>query len=401
MDFHHNVFFYYRGQARTQGALERQLENNTTKALINVIEHSSDFVKSEFLKWLKIDSPRNKMFFELPKAEIAPERIPEAIQKVLLGIVGGDRAETVVSPKLESEGLNIPDAWIYGENFVVLVESKMGEKLDENQLRRHLERLNGNREHICRRTWSELHQLFSRLESDRLSELDRFLCTQFTEYLESIGMASVKEISAERFDLLLDSEDVDGKRWVRAMMKQLAETVVSRDMDILHCKVGNSDKTPDGYNVWATLSAKERHQDEAHITLQIFPHGFEVFANVETVRAVKKLRKLIDTNRSKLWDALSALDGFLVSVTKRVNMGTPRNFDYQRVKETESGSNLSDYSFEKIIDWIMDVDKNPYPQFSVRKYFSKDEIVDLKDKLPDNMLDIARQLRPLVNLIND
>jgi hypothetical protein len=41
-DLHRNVFYYYKGAKQPEQKLyDQQLENNTTKALINTLEHSS------------------------------------------------------------------------------------------------------------------------------------------------------------------------------------------------------------------------------------------------------------------------------------------------------------------------------------------------------------------------
>ena len=48
MDYHTNIFYYYgRDDSSAEG--ETQLENNTTKALINTLQYSSPEVKSQFL----------------------------------------------------------------------------------------------------------------------------------------------------------------------------------------------------------------------------------------------------------------------------------------------------------------------------------------------------------------
>src|SRR5947209_10717750 len=52
---HHNVFFYYRGpsarESRQEGErYQRQVEDNSTKALVNVLEHGGSDVARSFLR---------------------------------------------------------------------------------------------------------------------------------------------------------------------------------------------------------------------------------------------------------------------------------------------------------------------------------------------------------------
>ena len=42
---HQNLFYYYSGQHKEDQQLDKQIENNTTKAFINVLENSSVFIK--------------------------------------------------------------------------------------------------------------------------------------------------------------------------------------------------------------------------------------------------------------------------------------------------------------------------------------------------------------------
>src|SRR5947208_10855071 len=55
-DPHRNCFFYYRGQIRgrtgdeSEALREQQVEDNTTKALLNVLEHADDRLTVSFVK---------------------------------------------------------------------------------------------------------------------------------------------------------------------------------------------------------------------------------------------------------------------------------------------------------------------------------------------------------------
>jgi len=50
-NFHRNIFSYFRGLSQLEHDRERQLEDNSTKALINTLEHSDPSVAHAFLKW--------------------------------------------------------------------------------------------------------------------------------------------------------------------------------------------------------------------------------------------------------------------------------------------------------------------------------------------------------------
>ena len=115
MDFHQNIFFYYRGPSKGEGRVERQVENNTTKALINVLEYTNPIVRERFLRWLGVGTTIAGISFDLQKATIGPYRIQRAQQKLLLSIVGGKSSAAVQLPDKAVEGASVPDAWIHNE----------------------------------------------------------------------------------------------------------------------------------------------------------------------------------------------------------------------------------------------------------------------------------------------
>ena len=80
-DFHRNVFYYYHGAHHSEHEREQQLENNTTKALANTLEHCSDSVVIWFLSWLVLGlvvyalfSYRNSEFYKANARNGAPDR---------------------------------------------------------------------------------------------------------------------------------------------------------------------------------------------------------------------------------------------------------------------------------------------------------------------------------------
>ena len=141
-DFHHNIFYYYRGTKQSSQDRDRQLENNTTKALINTLEHCNSKVALDFLDWLGIEAG-GKVEFELQKATISGGEIGNKPQRLLLGLVPSKRDEGNLVSKLAgpvTKG-SIPDAWIYGDDCVVLIESKTKGSLEWDQMRSHFQKL--------------------------------------------------------------------------------------------------------------------------------------------------------------------------------------------------------------------------------------------------------------------
>jgi len=109
-NFHKNIFYYYRGAQNSNSNRERQLEDNTTKALINTLQHGGSEVRFHFLKWLGIEKPEN-IQFELQKKTIGKGTIRRKKQRILLALVPAKSKQTNLN---ETERTDTrPDAWIY------------------------------------------------------------------------------------------------------------------------------------------------------------------------------------------------------------------------------------------------------------------------------------------------
>jgi hypothetical protein len=166
-DFHHNIFYYYRGATQAQHKLyDQQLEDNTTKALVNTLQHCDPAVALKFLGWLGITTTAT-VTVALQKSTIGKEKIRRASQRLLLGLVAvpvPDGVPVVSESEGQTNGDSRPDAWLYGEDFVVLLESKVGNApLKSEQMDCHLQKLQVDSRYHARcqvRTWADVHQFF-------------------------------------------------------------------------------------------------------------------------------------------------------------------------------------------------------------------------------------------------
>lgn len=401
MDFHRNVFYYYRGPARERSLIDRQLENNTTKALVNVLENSPTLT-IQFLDRLGVDATSQKIRFELQSETIGERPFWRAKKKLLLGIVGGPPAENVPSAEGTPEGSSLPDARVYGDDFVILIESKLGPRLDASQKARHMGILGAGAEER-QETWQAIHDFFGGIPG--LPDVDHFLVQEFTRYLEYTGMATTSTVTGELFDFLLDPEDAEGKRWVRLTMEALAKAVAQGlEPPSLRVKVGHIQKEPGGwYGCWVTLSHTEHASAEAHITIELLPYELYIYANVDTA-TIRRLFKGLENRPEAFRAMLANLEGFEILVNdRRRSKGQPRKFEYVPVMKFRTGRYIADeISFNHLAHLLKSLRvPGTYPSFSVTKGFNRHEVLEMKKSLAQSLIETARQLEPVVQFVNE
>ena len=123
MDLHHNIFYSYRGPDTVGVDRDRQLENNLTKALINTLSLGGEAVWRPFLSELGLADATGAKFLlqrrDLPSGSAVTRR-----DRVLLGI-SKKRSAWVPDRGVGADGTyeGVPDAWVYGDKFAVLVEA--------------------------------------------------------------------------------------------------------------------------------------------------------------------------------------------------------------------------------------------------------------------------------------
>tara|TARA_B100000315_G_scaffold219350_1_gene221225 strand:- start:466 stop:1686 length:1221 start_codon:yes stop_codon:yes gene_type:complete len=403
MDFHRNIFYYYRGPTKGSDPHDWQLENNSTKALINVLENTGPVVSDNFLRWLGTATRSRELFFELQKATIGEYRIHSADQRLLLLITREIREWEDQKRTVATRSRSIPDAWIYNDELVVAVESKLGSNPDIDQMEAHRELLGGDCSET-NKTWQKVHECFEQMNNGKLAQPDHFLVGQFTQYLEYTGMAITEKLTEEHFDFLLNPVDPRGRAWIRgtleALTRELSGTLPGPPRNVV---VGNMERQSGGWSgCWVAMCHAERPSQEAHITVEILPQSLQVFANAETAGGAGKLLKALHSNAKEFMAELRDLEGFYAVATHRKPL-TPRRFEYIPITELRCGAYISEDSFAHLVTVLNSLRRpDTYPQFSVRKQLARHEVLDLqgKQKLSEELANIARKLVPIVDLIN-
>ena len=238
---------------------------------------------------------------------------------MLLGIVPSKKPENrPLKLKKSTDGGSLPDAWIYGEDFAVLVESKIVGALGEDQMAKHYEKLAssaGRKPRHSVYTWNDIHRFFLRVSSEtesRLTAKDKWIIGQFTQYMEWIGMADYIGIKPEMFDHFAARPDVrsdDTRQWIRGSMEAFGEKVRDKLQEIgldfyEDFLVGKLKITAD--HCWVALG-HTKLKKYAHQTFSLYADGLEVFVNVEMKALTDKLNKKIHHDRQAFRETIANL----------------------------------------------------------------------------------------------
>jgi hypothetical protein len=419
-DFYQNIFYYYRGAKESDQERERQLEDNTTKALINTLQHCDTVVATKFLEWVEIKAP-SETEYVLQKPTIGGERIHFKSQRLLLGIVGTSKAANEsISAQLTGTpvGDSRPDAWLYGKDFVVLLESKVGESaLELDQMLCHWHKLRPDvyPPPRCRvLTWAKVHNFFVDL-LPALKDQNRWLVEQFTEYLERTEMTDFVGFEEEIFEFFVRREkDTDVQKWVRGTMQALAEKILHGDQGLKvfnrfyeDYHVGNFGSEDDHY--WVAFGPT-KFKEAAHQTISLYDYGLEVFVNVELLRAVDKLRKKIQSDDLLFRQVISQLPApFTVQIQERREK-RPRVYDCYTIAEVEGGvykqvpyglKDAQSPGFEYIQALVQQI---RYPYLSIRRRITRKQVLELSkgngEALVNEIIDILKAFHPVVDFIN-
>lgn len=219
---HQNIFYFYRGAHGTEKDVQDQLENNTTKVLINVLENCSNNLSKQLVDSIiggSITRRSKKLHFTLQESTIGTERIAGLPKRFVLGISPGG---TVCGTKKGKAARDLPDAWIWGDDFVILLENKTKSELDSSQLDRYSKLLG-----VCRlvtRSWiNDIYPIFTETSNkSNLDQTDQFLVSEFRRYLEITQLSAFEGFDVQDFSRLL-SEDKDELNYTLNKFESLAK----------------------------------------------------------------------------------------------------------------------------------------------------------------------------------
>jgi hypothetical protein len=268
---HRNLFYSYRGPNPRIGernfVFERQLEDNATKALINVLEHSDrSTVLRPFLRDvvdLDHKSDPDGIQFALQRVDIGR---PEVKKKIALAIAPISGLE---QHRRSAAGLSgRPDAWIWDEqDFAILVETKVVGQANSDQMRRHIATAIGwenGRAKTRSVSWERVYEFFKAVNRHprALEPTTRFLVGEYLDYLNMISVTNRIVFDVEDFVFFALPEKERSSthkavvvRKLEQFTKQLADTDVVRKIVKLYGKNAATSRERVSRGVFRDLSA--------------------------------------------------------------------------------------------------------------------------------------------------
>ncbi|MFH2105771.1 MAG: hypothetical protein ABII22_00795 [Candidatus Micrarchaeota archaeon] len=286
MDPHKNLFYYYGTQSSDPQKDEYQIENNTTKSLINLLEKCDEpeITRKFIKKFTSVVPSGSNIKYELQNRDLAKD-LRSKKQRAVLLIYSKEKRE---NGKIKLND-SIPDAWIYSnnDNFAILVEVKTSSNVNKDQLRRHCKLLNVKKEN--KHQWPEVYSFLKEMQQKFEKKLlVNFLLTEFLEYLEVNNMATLN-FNSKDFGFFEDQE-------MARNVKSKVEGILKKAKP----KKGSMWVKPLAYqsklnmeNQWvgAVLTKYERQQDFAHISTGLTPSCLEVFVVLNNKAKIRRLVK--------------------------------------------------------------------------------------------------------------
>ena len=413
-DFHNNVFYYYRGAKQRESDRDKQLEDNFTKALINTLSHAGGAVRKQFLEWLGVPVREDDTVrFEMQRANIGEARIARKKKRILLALLPVyAHFEPSVCASAESSGDSRPDAWIYGDEFVVLIESKVVPGIDEAQMNTHfgkLARAGKPAPEYQERLWSEVHARFVEIGRG-LDGRDAWLVGQLTTFLEYCNMGDFTGFTTEFFDYFFTREDDDVRKWVRDSFGKFAgrvhDALMKTEPSYVDWDTGKLTLTDTA--VWAAYGPKPFRQ-WAHLTLAADSQGIKVQVNIELKSATDRLKtKIREDFREfrRIVEALHNKGPFELKIEEWTQRQVQK-YDYHPIAEIESTYLIDARTGEKTMAFVSSLLMEiPLPYFMAIRKIDRVQAVALSkekagDGLIDAIVDLMKALHPLVAFVNE
>lgn len=280
-----------------------QLENHITKSLLNVLEYANNKVIHKFIRELckinkvKMNFSNNiKYEFQINDRSKFKKYKNQYLLKLISKLT--EKIENGVSKDVIKG--SIPDAAIYDNSTVILIEAKTQIPLYRNQIENHISNYIPNAVEI-EITWEEIFDIFREI-STRINKKDKFLLSHYCNYLDIIALSNFNRFDEEDFSSLTFLLDYDNEQRVQQLRKILTK-IKKLDLELwekwgklnfLSKKFGRITKKGEG--IWFAYYSHEDKASHANLNFVIHSDGFYIDVNAETS---KSFRRFVDSIKKR------------------------------------------------------------------------------------------------------
>jgi len=344
--------------------LEKQLEDNTTKALINTLEGSDPTLLKAFLENLAVDLKNyNRITYDLQVS--GKESRPDAVIQADVPVLIESKLDSpLIIAQIEKHLHAIP------RGYLICItprdsDARIVKEISDKRLRFI--------------TWADIHRRFTQVPRGNQDPNTRFLIGQFLQYLEAINMGPFDGWHRKDFEAFLNLED-DPDRELRRRVKEKLDHYMKELKALLIQEGIFKDLQPDVLNVKAdsaqvcAVLCKPPLQSKVqvpHFNFVVNSDRFEMAVQIEGKAAAKRMQRNILSQTERFLEIIKKLDEFDLVIRKRINpQGLPRGYygvEHLRVK---LGDDVERDDVEYLIRKL-----SKYPLFEIGciKRFKRDE----------------------------
>jgi len=376
-----NIFVYFRGAAVNQTQVDRQLEDNITKSLINLFEHSDKNLLKDFLKSIDII--------------ISPDNVIFGLQ-----VANSDSR---------------PDALIRTNECDIYIESKYGAPFDGDQLQKYIEIKDASgyilyiskqkyKEEIKRKyyddnviflNWSEIADFIMK-ERDRnaypKNTITNFLSKQFIDFMEELNMIPFKGWKNRDFESFLSTENEnlklaeDERKRVKEKLEQFlneSKELIDEKYDFYKgCKlyIGNLDKE----HVWGAIKfSDESLINQIHISVIMNAYNLSIGIQIEGNKPTQVAIEKIKNRKVKFQEILKKLTNFNYVIRKRYQIQASK-WDSSVVAKIVLGAEITNDDLEYI---VKKMEQYKYVELRIARIYDKHEVINKGQKFIEECVD--------------
>ena len=415
MKAHQNIFFYYRGPTGVKSSgFDLQVENNTTKALVNLLQLGGANVRKAFLELVdpKIATPALAESTQV-RIQSNPAVLSGARNRYVVAITPGS-AETP-SESETVDGSGVPDALLYSlPSFGITIESKVAARLEDDQLRRHAATAGWSDYATRRLTWAGVYGALSLLP---LSGTELFLRDQFLEYLRLIAMAPFGGLNSYDFDHFIQS-DAQYRPVLREKLLQFGNAVYERlpqSVRRTYSEGVNLGRITDVENPGAWLRLRKRQDSRdpfrhCNLTIEISESAVSFNAVVRDGTVTSK-RSPIGVLRRRVSDEGGWLDDYLSKLGAEYSLQLYRRVDRAGNDRILPGAEMWRLEYQQALDVVVPESLSllqslmtaiRYPGIHLRRELSRGKVLSLAgDDLIAEAVTALCRLQPFLTFVEE